>query len=444
MRRLILLALAVALAAVHHAAADEISPADLLKTLRDKDALFNNVKLDYDLRKEHKRNLFQEMKWDEAQGIETDTTGPMSWPMHLHESLIVRGRDITFLYNDASRGAGVSPALCDPLSWPLENVKSSSRPHAGETPAPRSSPPTDEDGNRRPHVSPQKQSHVQGTVREITMHIWEPPANGHSILEIERREPSEGSSYSELAMEVEFSHGFGYGKRIRQIDAVRREDGGLRVEGTIQIWREDQSRFSLLLDDRNGFLVRQARIESVVQGNGTLFEVTTEGTVTVGEFVLAAKGSFTRTALGTETHRQRGMKPTIAKQFQTEFVALHAHLDDATYKDLLAIPLEPGTQVNDRIAGLTYFIGQEPPEQLAAIQATLAKLTDVGPPWPTPKPAAATATTPVSPDPLWPPDILPNSATDSAVPFPLPHLLAAVAGVAVVLVAVWKIRRKRR
>jgi len=392
MHRFILLTLAVVLAsAAHGGAADEMSADDLLKTLRDKDALFDNVKLEYETRGEHTTTPFPAWKYPalaKQHGWENEK--PVTIRVHFRETLTIRGRDVTFTRTDLTK--------------------------------------PEDDGSDGPRMTPsQKWSNAQGVNRELS--VMGGTGRGHSLMEIEPTRGFPQDMIHEQAMAIEFAHGFGFGKRIRKIDTIAREGSGLRVEGTIQIWWEDQSNFSLLLDDH--FIVRQARIEANVHGNRTRFEVATNDVVLAGDFALAATGSFTRTALGREVEGRPAPTPKIAKQFSTELVGIFPDLDDATYKDLLAIPLEPGTQVNDRLAGFTWFVGEEPPDKLDAINATLARLADVGPPWPTPKPqTAATATTVRDP------------ASDPPPSFTLLHLAAAVTGVLVVAIAAWRLGRK--
>ena len=76
-------------------------------------------------------------------------------------------------------------------------------------------------------------------------------------------------------MAIEFAFGFGFGKRIIQIDRIETDGALQKLQGSIQIWWEDVSTFQLVLDDHH--LVREARIEANVKGNHIAFEVTTTG-----------------------------------------------------------------------------------------------------------------------------------------------------------------------
>lgn len=302
-------------------AAEEPSANDLLKAMLARDARFDNVKLAYDVRGEHTTTPFPAWKFPElAKQNGRENEKPVTIPVHFHETLVVRGRDVTFTRQDASPAATGGGA--DEARWRM-------------TPA-------------------QKWRNINGVATEISRTGM--TGRGHAIMEI----CSSGSPVTMVqhqVMAVEFAHGFGFGKRIRDIDSIVREGDLLRVEGTIHIWWEDDSRFSLLLDE--DYLVRQARIESDVRGHRTVYDVTTEGTATASGFTLAAKGTYIKTVLGTE---RNGVSPApkIEKQFQTEFTGIEADLDDATYAALIAMPMEPDMQVNDRIAGTTTFIEQKP------------------------------------------------------------------------------------
>jgi len=129
------------------------------------------------------------------------------------------------------------------------------------------------------------------------------------------------------------------------------------LEGTIQIWWEDISRFQLVLDDN--FLVRQAAIQSNVKGFRTEFEVKTEGSVTAEGFEFAKSGSFKRITLGMEVEGKLAAKPRIQKEFQAEFKGVQFHLSDARYGELVAMIPDPGTQVFDHVSDKVYFVGEE-------------------------------------------------------------------------------------
>jgi hypothetical protein len=141
------------------------------------------------------------------------------------------------------------------------------------------------------------------------------------------------------------------------VDRIEKDGPRLKVDGTIQIWWEDISRFQLVLDDH--FLVRQAAIQSNVKGFRTEFEVKTEGSVTAEGFEFAKSGSFKRIVLGMEVEGRLTAKRRIQKEFQAEFKGVQFHLSDARYEELVAMIPDPGTQVFDHVSDKVYFVGEE-------------------------------------------------------------------------------------
>jgi len=309
------LVLAVITGRVH--ASETIAPADLLKVLRAKDAQFDNVKLDYVTSGQTRTEPFPAWKFPglaKKHGWEHEK--PEVIPFRYSENLIVRGPNVTLVRN------------LDPAVQPK--------------------------GTRSRMVPFQKWSNTDGLSREITRNS--DSGRGHAIMEI-RAGGLPVDIAQESAMAIEFAHGFGFGKRIKHIDRIQREGSRLRVEGSIQIWWEDQSRFRLVLDDR--YLVREAYIESNVKGNHTAFEVKTEGTATSSDLEFAKTGSFKRIALGRQVDGKLSSKPSVQKEFQTEFRGIQTNLSDDVYKELVAMNPEPGTQVFDYIADKTYIVGEE-------------------------------------------------------------------------------------
>ena len=299
--------------------AEALTPADLLKVLRAKDGQFNNVKLDYATTGELTTKPFQAWKYPEiAKMYHWENEKPEIIPFRYNESLIVRGPSVTFI------------RILDP-TFP-EKKSESTR-----------------------HMTPyQKWSNVGGVRRQITRNAES--GRGHAMMDINPGGAPVDMA-QEQAMEVEFVHGFGFGKRIKQVDRIERDGTRLKVDGTIQIWWEDISRFQLVLGDH--FLVRQAAIQSNVKGYRTDFEVKTEGSVTAEGFAFAKSGSFKRIVLGMEVEGKLTAKPRIQKEFQAEFKGVQCNLSNARYEELVAMTPEPGTQVFDHVSDKVYFVGEE-------------------------------------------------------------------------------------
>jgi hypothetical protein len=312
--RLLLLAVAssLVLAPIELPAGDLPSSNELLALLRAKDKEFDNVRLDYEISGEVVKQPFPAWKYPGiAKTYGWENEKPRVVPFRYNESLIIRWPDVTFIREAA-------------------------------------------EGSSKSMLPYQKWSNTESKAREITRDGSK--TRGNAIMTI-RAGGLPVDIAQEQAMAIEFAFGFGYGSRIKQIDHIREEGTGLKVEGSIQIWWDDVSRFELLVDDR--YLVRQATIESNVKGNRTRFEVTTEGTVKSGSFELAKTGSFKRIALGMEVEGKLLGKPKTVNEFRTQFKAIHENLSDDAYRKLVAMDMEPGMQVIDYVADETYFVGEE-------------------------------------------------------------------------------------
>ena len=197
----------------------------------------------------------------------------------------------------------------------------------------------------------QKWSHIGSLSRDYSSTGG--AARGDRVMEI-----SAGGLPVDVAEEDrmfrEFSLGFGYGKRIKSIDAIERDGELLVVRGSIQIWWADESTFEIRLDD--DFVVRQALIESDVEGNKTRFEIQTEGTAEDSSGMqIAQSGEFTRTSLGFHIDGRIVGQPKIAESFNVEFQELKLGLSDSEYESFTSFPMELGTQVINNILGTVHF-----------------------------------------------------------------------------------------
>jgi len=200
----------------------------------------------------------------------------------------------------------------------------------------------------------QKTSNARRLFREMAK--FDMKGRGSVVLDIDSRPAVPVDLIREAAMKAEFAHGLGFGKRIKQIEEISQKEGRIVANGTIGIWWEDISRFELELDE--DLVVRRASILSDVKGSITGFEVTTAGTVTHKAIKLARTGSFSRFGGGVTwlDGRTEGKRVPI-NEVSITHEDLTIQLSDESYEALIDFPREPGMQVNDKIAGVTYFIG---------------------------------------------------------------------------------------
>lgn len=333
----VLLVLASALGALPASEGMSMSRDMLLRLLRAKDAQLDNVRLDYTVSGIYQTKPFPAWKFPQlARKHGWDREKPEKIPFRYKESLVRRGPHVTVTREQ------------DPTFRPPENTQTRMIPF-------------------------QKWTNKNGLSREITKTGG--TGRGHGILEI-RPAGLPVDLVQEHGMAIEFAHGLGFGKRIKTIDKLTRVDDGWRVEGTIQIWWEDESRFSLVLDE--DLIARRAVIKSNVKGNLTRFEVTTSGRAAVEGFLFAGKGSFKRISLGRLRDGKVRGKPRVLKEFATSFVSVEPHLTDKEYERLTDMTPEPGMQVDDRVVGMTFFVGEEPPDVESAIRETMAGIAEAG------------------------------------------------------------------
>ena len=293
------------------ASAAEPTPADVLARLHPKDQQLDNARLDVIRFEQWNLKAFPVI----VRPIETRSVS--------RETLVVRGRDVTVFW-------GIDPK------------------------------PSEQAADQSFRTAFQKSSTVGGVSRRFSR--TEESGRSDSTLEIEPGDPV--TLNQEHAMFVEFCLGFGFGKRIRTIDRIEPAGGLLKVEGSIQIWWEDESTCQLTLDDH--YLVREAIIEANVKGNRTRLEVHTKETVAAQGVELAKRGLFKRIALPDAPVEYR----SVQQEFKIRFEAVHPNLSDADYQELIAMPHELGTRVNDHIKNETYVVG-EPPQPSGPASAKL-------------------------------------------------------------------------
>ncbi len=289
-----------------------VKEADLIKHLKARDSQFDNAKLEYTRWGEinlpissHPPQMMSKEEWMRWRGGEMKTI-----PFRFHEHMVVRGAETTFLRQS-------DPAFKQP------------------------------DGELGV-VPYQKWSNTAGLAREIT----DRPGGriGDRIMEIKPPHPL----ILEQRMAVEFVHGFGFGKRIKDATVVESNSSRTIIRGTIQIWRKDLSTYEIELDSQ--FIVRKAVIDCDVEGNLTRFEVATQGSVEKGGFVFAKEGHFKRIWQGQVVDGKRTGEPKIVNEFKARFNNVQFNLDDGAYAELIKMEITPGTTVFDRVRGRNYVV----------------------------------------------------------------------------------------
>jgi hypothetical protein len=164
----------------------------------------------------------------------------------------------------------------------------------------------------------------------------------------------------EQRMEVEFSLGFGFGKRIRSISSVERAGDRRVLKGLIRVWHDDVSIFRLVVDD--DLIVRDALIDMDSFGFLKRFESSTEGTVVEDGFAFARTGRFRATLMGLRNPPVKlkdPFKPKVEDEFESDFRSAKFHLDDEEYELLTTMAVQPGTVVKDWMTGERYVVAND-------------------------------------------------------------------------------------
>lgn len=295
--------------------------ADLLEALRANDARFDNVKLEYTQRYTRvvKPDPFHFTKFgDDPSKKPKDYWEPRKYKLVNDCWLLVRGENAVlstqveptplaeYKYNDIRRQyrrlanlSGVSYELYD------------------------SQLPDNDSGKKTPNYEKQLR------IRKLTSPL---------------------AGLYKTRMAIEFSHGIGFGKRIKSISSITRRGERTIISGVIQIWSEDLSMFEIEVDDNQ--LVRKAAITCDVTGNITRFEISTKGTVHRKGFKLAKSGSFKRFLLGNAKSREEGKPHKILKDFSVQFRSIEMNLSQARYDELTEFKIEPLMQVTDWVKGV--------------------------------------------------------------------------------------------
>ncbi len=290
-------------------------PKKLIELLKARDARFDNVLLYYIRREVYIPTVYPYWKFPGEKPV-AEPTNPM--PVRCKEQMMVRGPNTTV----------VSDLYTTVLT------------------------PSESRAMFTPH---HKWSDAEGLV----WHFFENKQDDDRALEIRRGESGPVSVVAGKRREVEFSLGFGFGSRIKTITSVTRKDRQLELEGSIQIWLEDVSRFHLSIDE--DLVVRNAVIEVDAEGNQTRYDVSTEGSVKVDGFVFARTGHHTRTALGLKNPPVKlevPFRPKITDEFYVDFKSAKFQLKDEEYKAFTKMEIPPRTHVTDHVTNRRYFVGE--------------------------------------------------------------------------------------
>ncbi len=202
----------------------------------------------------------------------------------------------------------------------------------------------------------QKWSNTKGLARELTESRHDDLRD--RIIEIKPGGKPQDKSQRDQ-METEFALGFGFGKRITEIQQLRYEDGLWHAVGTIRIWPgyDSQSTFDAKFDDQ--LVLREAVVQTVYGGRPTVrFEITTQGSVQNGGLDFAETGRFQEKRYASLQEIEDNDPSRVITDFTVAFESFRPQLTDARYKELTEFKMLPGTQVMDRVAGVNYIVGQ--------------------------------------------------------------------------------------
>ena len=291
-------------------------PKVLLKLLKAKDARFDNIQVNYIRRGEYTPEPFPYWKFP-GQKPDEEPSKPMSF--RFKEQMMCRGRESTF-----ERDVYTKSLL-----------------------------PSD---SKTSFVSHQKWSNAGGLIREFL----ESKEYDDRSMKIESGESIAVWNIFRQRMEIEFSLGFGFGKRIKTIKSVTKKGNQLVLEGSILLWEDDVSTYRLSLDQ--DLLVRSASIRVEAGNNQTQYDVSTEGSVKVQEFVFASTGHYTRTALGLKESPVKlkvPFKPKISDEFYVDFKSAKFDLKDEEYITFTKMEIPPGTHVTDKVRNMRYVVGKD-------------------------------------------------------------------------------------
>jgi hypothetical protein len=292
-------------------------PAELLKLLKAKDARFDNVHVYYIRRGVYTPEPFPYFKFPGLKPEKEEPSGPM--PFRFKEQMIFRAGDTTFVR--------------DVYTTPLAPSEA-----------------------KTAFVSHQKWSDVGGLITEFL----DSKEYDDRTLQIKSGEMGPGGAIAGQRREIEFSLGFGFGKRIKTISSVTKKGNQLVLEGSILLWVDDDSTFHLSIDQ--DLVVRNASIRVEAGGNQTRYDVVTQGTVKVDDFVFASTGHHTRTALGLKeppVKLETPFKPHVTAEFDVDFKSAKFHLKDEEYNALTKIEIPPGTHVMDNVRNKRYTVGPD-------------------------------------------------------------------------------------
>lgn len=321
---------------VRAAQAAEISARQLWDILNAKDQVFDNAELDYTVRG---AKVFQPLvDWQHPPTGGFGTEKPETLEVIYHEQMAVRGPEVTF------------HRQLDESVKPTKSGRSVS--------------------------GYEKQSNAKGLNRSFTK-VWE-SGKGNSVLEIAPG-GHPGNPLGDYRAKVEYTLGIGFGKRITSIDSLVPKGDGYVASGKITLWWTDQSTFAIELD--KDFIVRRAHMETNLESSVMTYDITTSGVTGERGFNVAKGGSYRQSKTPKSKDGKLAGNPGPEDEKQITFDAVRLNLTDEQYAKATDMPLPPGTQVIDQVAGISYFIGQNgQPEQesrdLSEHEKTADKMRD--------------------------------------------------------------------
>ncbi len=315
-KRWVCLALSFSLSVVSFSTArsDDLAARRILaQRLKERDDRFDRVKLDYRTWGTYTPEPFPFWKFPAMKPEPEEKLEPMDF--RFLEQMVIRGDETTFVRQ-------FDPALAQKNS------------------------------STQQFVPYQKWSNGGGLSREIV----EVSSGKEWIMDIRKRDPL-GGLFPEQRMEIEFAHGFGFGKRIKEIKTITRAGATQIVEGSINMWDDDVSKFRIELDD--DLVVKKAEIDTNTREKLSHFEIRTEGKVERAGFVFAKTGHFKRVSLGIRREGRLQGEPHVVKEFSTTFGDVKFHLNDAQYESLVEMEIPRNSQVNDFVANRRYRVDKD-------------------------------------------------------------------------------------
>lgn len=288
---------------VRAAQATEITASQLLDILKAKDQVFDNAELDYTVRGTMVFKPLVDWQHPPPGGLVTEK--PETLDVIYHEQMAVRGSEVTY---NRQLDESVKPTK------------------AG-----------------RSVSGYEKHSNAKGQNRSFNK-VWE-SGKGSSVLEIAPG-GRPGNPLGDYRAKVEYSLGFGFGKRITSIDSFVPKGDGYVASGKITLWSTDKSTFEIELD--KDFIVRQAHMETNLETSVITYDITTSGVTGEPGFRVAKEGSYRKSETPKNKDGKPAGDPSPKDEKKITFDAVKLNLTDDQYAKATDMPLTPDTQVIDQ------------------------------------------------------------------------------------------------